>query len=345
MARIRHIPFLMAAVVTLLVVFAPTTSTQGQSNSDPQTDSPSTPRTDFDDGRFPPTRARTAAMSVTQAAVLGVVEGLTEYLPVSSTGHLVLTQRAMGLGADGERSKAAADAFAICIQAGAILAVLGLYWRHVLRMLRGLLGRDPFGLRLAINVIVGVVPAVVIGLALEKNIKRWLFGGGTYGLWPVVVAWIAGGAAILIVSRRRKTRGGPPAVGLALEELTWRRAFLVGVMQCVAMWPGVSRSLVTIVGGSLVGLRLPAAVEFSFLLGVVTLGGATAKDSVAYGPLMFELYGPLPLVVGAAAAALSAAVAVRWMVAYLNRHGLEVFGYYRIAVGALVGALILANVL
>ncbi|MFO0819318.1 MAG: undecaprenyl-diphosphate phosphatase [Pirellulales bacterium] len=275
-------------------------------------------------------------MTIPQAAVLGVVEGLTEYLPVSSTGHLLLTQRAMGLGDDGGESKEAADAFAVCIQAGAILAVLGLYWKHTLRMIRGLLGRDAGGLKLAMNVVVGVVPAVLAGLALEKPIKRLLFGGEAYGLWPVAAAWIVGGIGILAIARWRAAREEQSEAGLSLEQLTWKQALVVGLCQCVAMWPGVSRSLMTILGGSLVGLRLTAAVEFSFLLGVVTLGGATAKDAVEYGPLMWQMYGPMPLIAGAAAASVSAALAVRWMVAYLNRHGLEIFGYYRVALGALV---------
>lgn len=286
-----------------------------------------------------------------QAAVLGVVEGVTEYLPVSSTGHLILTQRAMGLGVEQGDAKDAADAFAVCIQAGAILAVLGLYWRHVVRMLAGLVGRDPEGLRLAGHVVAGVLPAVVVGLAAEKRIKRWLFGGEEYGLWPIVAAWIVGGVAILAVShwRRRKQAATGSAnaerAGRELVDLTWPRAMGIGFLQCLAMWPGVSRSLMTIVGGMLFGLRLPAAVEFSFLLGVVTLGGATAKDAVEFGPLMLDHYGATPLIIGAATATLSAALAVRWLVGYLNRRGLQMFGYYRVALGLGVGWLLWRGIL
>ena len=212
-------------------------------------------------------------MTVAQAMILGVVEGLTEYLPVSSTGHLLLAERLMGIGdsqsasaEEQQRTKDATDAYTICIQAGAIIAVLGLYFRRVRQMLRGLVGRDPAGNRLLVNVVAGFVPAAVIGLLFNKIIKAYLFG-----LWPVVAAWFVGGVAILAVSWHKRNHRGPVHEGLSLEELTWRMALIIGFAQCIAMWPGVSRSLVTIVGGLMVGLSLSAAVEYSFLLGVVTL--------------------------------------------------------------------------
>lgn len=275
-------------------------------------------------------------MTVAQALWLGVVEGLTEYLPVSSTGHLILTQRAMSI-----ESGPAANAYAICIQAGAILAVLGLYAARVRQMTEGLLlGRDEAGRRMAINIIAGFVPAAVIGLLLNDWIKAHLFG-----LWPIVWAWFVGGVLILGVSWWRRAKGEPPREGLTLEGLTWRMALLIGFAQCVAMWPGTSRSLVTIVGGVLVGLSLPAAVEFSFLLGVVTLGAATCYDAMRHGPVMLEAFGPVNLAVGFVAATVSAVLAVKWMVAYINKHGMAVFGYYRVGLAIVVAALILRGVL
>jgi len=282
-------------------------------------------------------------MGIGRAVVLGVVEGVTEYLPVSSTGHLILTQRAMGLGGRGGADKDAADAFAICIQAGAILAVLGLYRRHVWRMLRGLAGRDPEGRRLAINLILAFAPAAIVGLTLSGPIKQHLFG-----LWPVTAAWFVGGVAILIVAqwrKRRETESPDASRGLPIERLTARMALLIGLCQCLAMWPGTSRALVTIVGGLLVGLSLAAAVEFSFLLGVVTLGAATAYDTLEHGELMLNAYGPWSLIAGTIAATVSAAIAVKWMVGYLNAHGLAIFGWYRVALAIVVAALILRGVL
>lgn len=288
-------------------------------------------------------------MNWIQALILGIVEGLTEYLPVSSTGHLIVAQRFMGIGLEG-REKAAADCFAICIQAGAILAVLGLYWPRVRQMLAGVLGRDAEGLRLAIAIVAGFLPAAIIGVAANDWIEARLFG-----LKPVVAAWLVGGVGILAVDRWMKRGGG--ASGRDLAEITWRMALIIGLLQCVAMWPGTSRSLMTIVGGVLVGLRLAAAVEFSFLLGVLTLSAATVKKAVwklegvgeAYDTwgggalLMWETYGWLPLLVGVISATVSAALAVKWMVAYLNRRGLGVFGWYRLAAGVAVGALILTD--
>ena len=271
-----------------------------------------------------------------QAFILGLVEGITEYLPVSSTGHLLLAQRLLGIP-----SSTASDAFAISIQGGAILAVLGLYRARVAGMVRGLLGQDETGKRLALNLIAAFIPAAVLGLLLEKIIKKYLFAGEAWGLWPVVAAWFVGGIAILAVSWWRKRKGDSPRAGLSLEQLTLRMAVIVGVAQCLAMWPGVSRSLITIVGGVMVGLSLPAAVELSFLLGVVTLSAATAKDAWDNGAEMLAAYGPVPLAIGFFAAWVSAVLAVRWMVGYLNRHGMEIFGWYRVLLAIAVTAWLL----
>lgn len=289
----------------------------------------------------------TSEMTAGQAMVLGMVEGLTEYLPVSSTGHLLLAERIMSIGEsrslsanDRIRGKEAADAYAICIQAGAIIAVLGLYFGRVKQMLLGgLFGRDPIGLRLLIGVAAGFLPAAVIGLMFNKHIKAYLFGP-----WPVVAAWLVGGLAILAVSyRNRHNRTGRS--GSTLEDLTWQMAIIIGIAQCIAMWPGVSRSLVTIVGGILVGLSLPAAVEFSFLLGVVTLGAATAYDGLKHGQAMLQTFDPQALAIGLFFAFISAVVSIKWMVAYLNRHGLAIFGYYRVVVAVLTAALLMANII
>lgn len=271
-------------------------------------------------------------MSILQAIVLGFVEGLTEYLPVSSTGHLILAQRAMGIPASDE-----ANAYAICIQAGAIIAVLGLYLGRVRAMLAGLCGRDEEGRQVAVNLIAAAVPAGILGLALEKRIEHYLFG-----LWPVVAAWAVGGLVILAmdgwVERSRRS-------GRALVDLSWKAGVAIGLMQALALWPGTSRSFAAILGGLVVGLRLPAAVEFSFLLGVVTLGGATTIKSLKYGALIVAKYGGFTPMLGFLVATLSAVVAVKWMVGYLNGHGLRIFGSYRLLLAAVVGLLLMAGLL
>jgi undecaprenyl-diphosphatase len=282
-------------------------------------------------------------MTKLQAVVLGVVEGVTEYLPVSSTGHLLLAERFMGIDAgpnqtpaQKKRTKEASDAYTICIQAGAILAVLGLYFRRVKQMFRGLAGKDPDGRRLLINVAAGFLPAAVLGLMFNKVIKSYLFGP-----WPVVFAWFVGGVAILAVSRRNRTARGERRPVRPLEALTWQMALIIGVAQCIAMWPGVSRSLVTIVGGLMVGMSMAAAVEYSFLLGVVTLGAATAYDALKHGRLMLQTFDHASLVIGVVFAFIAAVISVKWMVNYLNRHGLEIFGYYRVFLALATSALLL----
>ena len=310
-----------------------------------------------------------------QALVLGVIEGITEYLPVSSTGHLIVAQKMMGVGMDADPFQAvkateAANCFAICIQCGAIAAVLGLYWPRVRQMILGLLGKDPEGLKLVFALICGFLPAAVIGILANDWIEAKLF----HFKW-VALAWMVGGIAILAVDRWMKKGGG--SQGTELAQITLKMALMVGLAQCVAMWPGTSRSLMTILGGLLVGLRLSAAVEFSFLLGLVTLGAATAKKAVwpvdlaekwAAIPgyeaqtalhevagkydtklggalLMWDTYGPVPLLIGVIAATVSAAVAVKWMVAYLNRRGLGVFGWYRIVIGIAAAVMVATDFL
>lgn len=286
-----------------------------------------------------------SAMTAGQAVILGVVEGLTEYLPVSSTGHLLMAERFMGIGQataasaeENQRTKDAIDAYTICIQAGAIIAVLGLYFSRVRQMLLGLAGKDPQGGRLLVNVAAGFLPAAVIGLMFNKIIKAYLFGP-----WPVVAAWFVGGIAILAVSWCNRDNPGETRQGRILEEMTWRMALVIGFAQCIAMWPGVSRSLVTIVGGLLVGLSMPAAVEYSFLLGVVTLGAATAYDALRQGQLMLQTFDALPIALGLLFAFIAAVASVKWMVAYLNRHGLAIFGYYRVALAIVTAAWIIAT--
>ena len=203
-------------------------------------------------------------LSAMNASILGIVEGLTEYLPISSTGHMLLAQHLLNICTSGD-SKVAMDNYEIVIQAGAILAVLFLYWGRVRKMFLGLIGKDLAGRRLLINTIVGVIPAAVIGIPLEKVIKHYLFG-----MWPVVVAWLIGGVIILIVANRQRAKW-EAGTGKQVEDLTIPQVLVIGGIQIFAMWPGVSRSLSTILGGLLVGLCPAAAVEFSFLLGLVTL--------------------------------------------------------------------------
>jgi undecaprenyl-diphosphatase len=267
-----------------------------------------------------------ASLSVGQAVILGLVEGVTEYLPISSTGHLLVTARILGLP-DAGKAGDALKSYEIAIQSGAILAVLGLYRHRFATMIEGVTGRSDEGRRLVVALAIAFVPAAVVGVIGEKVIKDVLFG-----VPPVIAAWIVGGVAILwLVSRGVSARPG----GRALETLTNRDALVIGLAQVIALWPGTSRSLVTIVAALLLGMSMAAAVEFSFLLGVITLGAATAYSVVKDGSLMVDTFGLLTPLIGFVVAAVAAWLTVRWMVGYLQRHSLAVFGWYRLAVAAL----------
>ena len=272
--------------------------------------------------------------------MLGLVEGVTEYLPVSSTGHLILAAALLRL--DRPETKAAVDAYLIVVQGGAILAVLALYWQRILQMARGLVGLDEEGLRLACNVGIAFVPAAVAGLVAGPAIKATLFGP-----WPVLIALAAGGVWMVWFGRRPHENTGD------LATMSWQTAVGIGLCQTLALWPGMSRSMVTIGGGIALGLRGASAAEFSFLLGLPTLGAACAYNVVtdfrlaaASGrPTMLEQLGIGPVVLGIAVATLSAALAVRWLVTMLTRDGLAPFGWYRLGVAALFAALLLAGVI
>jgi len=260
-----------------------------------------------------------------KAIILGAVEGFTEYLPVSSTGHLLVTQRLLDLG-EGE-AKAAADSYVISIQIGAILAVVVLYWRRLGQITKGLVGRDVEGRGLLVALAVAFVPAAVVGLALGDTIKDQLFGA-----WPVVVAWFVGGVFLVIWRPRPGT--------IELTQLTARHAAVIGMAQILALWPGTSRSLVTIVAALAIGATMAAAVEFSFLLGLATLSAATFYDLAKDGQEILDVYGWRTPLVGGIVAFVTAAIAVRWLVAFLRTRPLAVFGWYRIGIAIATAAMI-----
>lgn len=272
-------------------------------------------------------RARVTMIEPIQAAILGVVEGLTEFVPVSSTGHLILASRLLGLGGE------AVKTFDVVIQAGALVAVAGLYRRRMAAMWRGVRGRDAVGRRLLANLLVSVLPAAAVGLMLHRTIKARLFN-----TWPVVIALAVGGLLMVAVDgwRRSAGRTGDRSV----DSLTAREALLIGIAQCVSLWPGTSRAMVTIVAGLLVGLPPTAAAEYSFLLAIPTLGAATLFDACRGGRGLAQDVGWVSLACGFFAAAAVAAVAVRGLLSYLSRRGLALFGWYRIGLAAVVWAVV-----
>lgn len=273
------------------------------------------------------------------AFALGIVEGVTEFLPISSTGHLILAKKFLGFGSDtrtGGSINSAVDAYIIVIQAGAIAAVLFLYWGKIVTILLGIQGKSREGLLLGRNLLAAFIPAVVIGLTLEDMVDKYLFNH-----WPVIVALAAGAVLMLGVESWRARRsdgfGGPEA---DLHELTIRQSLLIGLLQCVALWPGTSRSMMAIVGGYMAGLSPRRAAEFSFLLGLPTLGGAAFYKGLKYGPEIITDLGWGPMSLGFVVAAVSAAISVKWLVGYLGRHGLALFAWYRIALAVILALIV-----
>jgi undecaprenyl-diphosphatase len=296
--------------------------------------------------------APVAELSASDAIILGVIEGVTEYLPISSTGHLIIATRFLGLeseqplaGRDGQplwykkpspkipqgvplTLKLAADTYSVVIQFGAIAAVALLYWSQIAAMVRGLFGRDPVGLRLLINVIIAFIPAAILGFALHDWIDEHLFSVGA-----VIIAQVAGALFMFFAEAWRRRRATTaPEQGHALTELTPKSAAGIGLLQCLALWPGTSRSMTTIVGGYFAGLDPRRAAEFSFLLGFVTLSAATLFKSYKSGAAMIQVFGWSHVVLGCVVATVVAAVCVRFLVRWLTRHGLGVFAWYRIGV-------------
>ncbi|MBM3729479.1 MAG: undecaprenyl-diphosphate phosphatase [Actinobacteria bacterium] len=264
------------------------------------------------------------SLSTLDSVILGVVEGITEYLPVSSTGHLLVVQRWLGLGDSVGRD--AADTYAIAIQIGAILAVFLVYRARIASMIKGVAGRDDEGRRVLGLLVTSFVPAAVVGAVFGDVIKDELFSPG-----PVVIAWVVGGVFLILWKPRRD--------GASLSQLTMAHAVIIGCAQTLALWPGVSRSLVTITAAAMVGLSLSAALEYSFLLGLATLSAATVFDLAKNGGQLLDDFGLARPLLGGATAFVTAMLAVRWLVAYLAERPLAHFGWYRLVAAAVTLAL------
>jgi len=262
-------------------------------------------------------------LSLLVAILLGIVEGLTEYLPVSSTGHLILVSQLLGETSEG------AKAFDIVIQLGAILAVVVHYRRLLGARVAGLLRRDVASVRLAAALAVAFAPAAAIGFLLHKAIKSHLFGP-----LPVAFALFAGGILMIVVERVRAKRQLHGLVGL--EHVTPGRALVIGLGQCFSLWPGSSRSMCTIVAGQATGLSTGTAAEFSFLLALPTLGAATVYEGLKARHELSSSVGGAQLWVGMLVSFLVAWGVIAVFIRYLQRRGLEPFGYYRIVLSALV---------
>ena len=257
-----------------------------------------------------------------KALLLGIVEGLTEFLPVSSTGHLILVGDLLGF--DDEKSKV----FEIVIQTGAMLAVVWEYRRRFVATVRGAMS-DARARRFLANLLIAFLPAAVLGLAFSKVIKAHLFKPV-----PVAAAFVVG-ALIILWAERGGRNGARPARVTSVDDMSWLDALKVGLAQACALIPGTSRSGATIIGGMLFGLSRGAATEFSFYLAVPTLVAAGAYDFWKNRTLFSASDVPL-FAVGMAVSFICAFLVVRWLIRYVASHTFVPFAWYRIAFGAVV---------
>jgi undecaprenyl-diphosphatase len=257
-----------------------------------------------------------------KAAILGLVEGLTEFLPISSTGHLILAGSLLGWHDD------KAKVFDVAIQTGAMAAVIWYYRARIGRIVGGL-GTDPVARRFATNVVIAFLPAAVLGVLFGKYIKAVLFEPV-----PVALAFIVGGIVILWVEARQKRSTQPPRID-DVDALSVADAIKLGCAQAFALIPGTSRSGATIIGGMLFGLSRRAATEFSFFLAIPTLIGAGAYQTFKYRDLLSADDVPL-FGVGLVVSFFSALACVHWLIRYVSRHDFVPFAWYRIAFGLVV---------
>ena len=278
-------------------------------------------------------------ITLSDSIILGLVEGITEYLPVSSTGHLIITNALLDLNqetpvydkkglnilkpsGDSYTIKDLADSYAIVIQIGAIASVALLYWQYILKMLLGVLGKNPQGLKLLKNLLVAFLPAIMVGFCILSIIEKYLFG-----IIPVIVGLTLGSVVMILVQKKYDKQ--KYAKKTDIENLTTTQSLIIGILQCIAMVPGTSRSMMTILGGYIAGMDAKNSATFSFLLGLITLSAASVYKFAKDGDAMLNSLSSAPLLLGLLVAFISSAISVKWLVGFLTKHGLIPFAIYR----------------
>lgn len=272
-------------------------------------------------------------MDALYSIILGIVEGLTEFLPVSSTGHLIIAGELFKNLPHIPWTKEMKDAFEVIIQGGAILAVLVYYWKDILQI--RYIATDKKQQNLWTSVLVACIPAVILGALFGSKIKHYLFN-------PSVVAWalIVGGILIWIVESRKTT----PEVH-NIESIKPGKAFMIGLLQCLALlWPGFSRSASSILGGMVVGLDRPTATQFSFYLGLITLGGASLLDLVKSRHVIGQI-GAVNLILGIGVSFVVAYLSIGWLLKFVSTNNFKPFAIYRVIVGIIILVLVAMGVL
>lgn len=259
-------------------------------------------------------------IEILQAIFLGIVEGLTEFLPISSTGHLIIAEDLIGF-------KDTAEIFTVVIQLGAIMAAAWYFRRDLVRIVRGIRSSDKAMINFATSVIVGLLPAGIVGLIVEKTT------GIPDSLWIIALALIAGGLVFLAIERQTHTPTAPDGT-VNYKSITPRKGLLVGLGQCLALIPGVSRSGATIMTGLVCGLDRRTATVFSFYLSIPIMVAASGLKLLSNSSAISEVSGGVPaLIVGVVVSAITAFFAIKWLLGYVSKHSFRPFAYYRILLG------------
>jgi undecaprenyl-diphosphatase len=275
---------------------------------------------------------------IIKAIIMGIVEGLTEFIPVSSTGHLILTGSIINFKGE------FADRFEVVIQLGAILAVVVLYWAKIRDSVIDFFTyivtqgkKGEVGFRFGINIIVGTIPAVIFGFILHDKIKSVLFGAV-----PVIIGFLVGGILLIIIEN--KFRKNKHAIR-DIDKITPMESLKIGFFQCLAMWPGMSRSASTIMGGWVSGLSTTVAAEYSFFLAIPAMVGSSGLDLIKFDYSKMNVTNAIALIVGFVVSFIVALIVMRKFISYLKKRPMRVFAVYRIGAGIIFAILMLSGLL
>ena len=271
-----------------------------------------------------------STIQLIKAFLLGIVEGLTEFLPVSSTGHLIIVGDLIDF------ASSEGKVFEVVIQLGSILAVMWIFRHRLFQLIGGTLRQEPTEMAFTRNLIIAFLPSAIIGFIFIKRIKALFFNPAV-----VVVTLVVGGLIMLWVERKRGPGQAPgmPVVANTLEDVSWKQALVIGFAQCLAMIPGTSRAGATIIGGMLMGIQRKTATEFSFFLAMPTMLAAAVYDSYKHAGELSQ-HDLFAIVVGFVSAFFSALIIVKAVLAFVSRHTYRVFAWYRIVLGIVVGLLL-----
>ena len=270
-----------------------------------------------------------------KAIIIAIVEGITEFLPISSTGHMILVGDLIKFnGSD------FSDMYEVVIQLGAILAVVVLYWAKIREMIVSFFKFEKKGIRFWLNIIVATIPAMIMGFALNKIIKQYLFNSKT-----VIIGFVVGGILLIVIENNFRKRENSNTVVRKLEDISYGQAFKVGLFQCLAMWPGMSRSASTIMGGWVAGLSTTVATEFSFFLAIPVMIGASGLELKKFDFSSVAANEKIALAVGFIVAFITALLVVDRFIAFLKKKPMRTFAIYRLSVAAIFIILVALNVI